>query len=116
MTDLREATDRPMCECPKCGRAHWKLADSPPSQRSTITLHGADLREATTLINDAVFAAIEAAGWQVVPKEPTQEMIDVAGPTMDDYYDGTKDASFEDSVKTVFRAMLAAAPKPGGER
>ncbi len=22
--------DRPMCECPKCGRMHWFLANKPP--------------------------------------------------------------------------------------
>ena len=62
---------------------------------------------------DLFLAAIEAAGWQCVPKEPTTEMIGVAGPAVDDYYDGAKDASFEGSVKAAFQAMLAAAPKPG---
>ena len=64
---------------------------------------------------DDALAAIEAAGWQCVPKEPTTEMIGVAGPAVDDYYDGAKDASFEGSVKAAFQAMLAAAPKPGEE-
>ena len=27
MTDIVE---RPMCECPNCGRMHWKLANKPP--------------------------------------------------------------------------------------
>jgi hypothetical protein len=120
MTDLREAAYRPMCECPKCGRAHWKLADSPPSQRPTILLRGVDLREAIARaigypdatnpdwdIADAVLAAIEAAGWQCVPKEPTREMMkELVGPA------GYTSIPLADA----YRAMLAAAPKPGGDK
>jgi hypothetical protein len=100
MTDLREATDRPMCECPKCGRAHWKLADSPPFQRPTIALHGVDLQEATTLINDAVFAAIEAAGFKVLGREPTQAMWNAG---LDNVFPCA-------TASAIWRAMFDAAP------
>jgi hypothetical protein len=44
-----------------------------------------------------VLAAIEAAGWQVVPKEPTEEMLT------------NGDNGF---ALVIWRDALAAAPKP----
>lgn len=44
-------------------------------------------------------------GWQVVPVEPTREMIDAARQ----HHEGEAYLPF-----SLYRAMLAAAPKPGG--
>jgi hypothetical protein len=49
-------------------------------------------------IADAVFAAIDAAGWQLVPKEPTKEML--------------RTLHYSDALIETYRAMLSAAPKP----
>jgi hypothetical protein len=61
------------------------------------------------------FVATVPEGWKLVPMEPTEEMCDVshigvdvyAGIATDEYYsiDGEYAAK-------VYRAMLAAAPKP----
>lgn len=64
------------------------------------------------------FAATVPEGWQLVPKEPTEEMCEVSHIGVDvctgiatvnpgEYYSiWGKDAA------NVYRAMLAAAPKP----
>ena len=44
-------------------------------------------------------------GWQVVPVEPTEAILDVL-------YDNGID-EHDEYLRNVYRAMLAAAPKPG---
>lgn len=52
-------------------------------------------------------------GWQLVPKEPTLEMREVAVK----YVDGPYDISRFDihDAEDVYKAMLSAAPKPPQE-
>ena len=50
------------------------------------------------------------ADWVLVPKVATERMVGCAGPAIDDYYNGTKDAPFEGGVETVWQAMLSTAP------
>jgi hypothetical protein len=52
---------------------------------------------------EAVFAAIRAAGWAVVPVEPTWKMIRV----MDNYDDMMQD----ETTIQLWKDMLAAAPE-----
>ena len=69
-----------------------------------------ELQDALELAEEAVLAKQPLApeGWQLVPKVPTRDMIDQGNAAM--AYDCCSgDAS--DS----YRAMLAAAPKLGGE-
>jgi hypothetical protein len=85
VSDLREAIARAICNAGQDSDApgydHWECW----------------LGEA-----NAALAAIEAAGWQCVPKEPTKEMYEAGW-----WQVGTND---------IYRAMLTAAPKPGGEQ
>jgi hypothetical protein len=63
----------------------------------------------------AVFAAIEAAGWQLVPKEPTEEMRDAGWDRAwgINFYERDGALVIETTVsRDIYRAMLAAAPKP----
>jgi hypothetical protein len=57
---------------------------------------------------EAVFAAIRAAGWAVVPVEPTDEMLDIG--TSHIFQPG---ATWHKCAGDAYRAMIAAAP--GGE-
>ena len=47
-------------------------------------------------------------GWQYVPVEPTDEMLEVG-------WDRVADPCWKEDVAEAYRAMLAAAPKLGGE-
>lgn len=100
--------------------------------RSTTTEHGGDctkeayscprcfaeeIQEAATA---AITAFLEAAAtipdkngrtWRMVPERVTEEMQLAGIRGVDDYYNGAKETSFEDSVAYCYRAMLAAAPK-----
>jgi hypothetical protein len=55
-------------------------------------------------VADAVLAEIEAAGMVLVPKEPTEAMLEAVTP-----FPGERH-----STRAVYRAMLSAAPS-GGE-
>ena len=35
--------DREICQCPTCGRSHWKLSSSPPVAQHTATSEWRDL-------------------------------------------------------------------------
>ena len=59
-----------------------------------------DGRLAAQALGDAALAAIEAAGWQCVPREETPKMWE-AGMVLDDPNPGD-----------FWSAMLVAAPKP----
>ena len=52
----------------------------------------------------AALSAAEAAGWVLVPKEPTDEQVKAAYNACDEH-GGVL-------IKTGYRAMLAASPKP----
>jgi len=54
---------------------------------------------------DAALAAIRAAGWAVVPVEPTEEMLDIG--TSHIFQPG---ATWHKCAGDAYRAMLAAAP------
>ena len=62
---------------------------------------------------DAALAAIEAAGWAVVPKEPTEHMLRAGAVHAGVPYD---DECEREWMRLDYKAMLAAAPKPGGEK
>ena len=51
----------------------------------------------------AALKAAEAAGWVMVPREPTEAMIEKT-------YDASDGASVE-ACQSFYRAMIAAAPK-----
>jgi hypothetical protein len=92
MTDLREAIARAL------DPAAWAYEDQ---DRHDMAVR----REQSLDHADAALAAIEAAGWQCVPKEPTVEMCKVVDD-MD--WASPVDLLWSDGYK----AMLAAAPKP----
>ena len=54
----------------------------------------------------AVLVAIEASGYAVVPKEPTEEMMSKARNSIYDF-----GLTSSDRVKRIYAAMLSAAPK-----
>lgn len=63
---------------------------------------------------DALYSALEKEGWQVVPREPDEEMIDSG---LNEYaINGPYESPFgrDGSFACKYRAMLAAAPKPPG--
>lgn len=81
-----------------------------------------DAAAVAVVVLAAYHAWLDAHGWQIVPKEPTDE-IKRAGlrcwsPEMNDQQttgvDPVFDAYLEDMAEG-YRAMLAAAPKPPGE-
>jgi hypothetical protein len=76
----------------------------------TTESHDPDDSEGPRLLADAQLAAIAAAGYAVVPVEPTKEM-EIAGAIAHDF-DAVKMPSRVRAALT-YRAMLAAAPKPG---
>ena len=49
-------------------------------------------------------------GWQVVPVEPTREMLEAADEAYFRGYSGTATAH----PASIYAKMIAAAPKPGG--
>lgn len=53
-----------------------------------------------------ILAAIDAAGWAVVPKEPTEEMSLAGSRALCERMECTCDEI------PIYRAMLAASPKP----
>lgn len=63
----------------------------------------------------AALAAVEAAGYRVVPVEPTAEMIRAALVEADRHgYLALKGYFTDDEATFCWRAMLAAAPPPEG--
>ena len=76
----------------------------------------AELQDALELAEEAVRARhspgagkIAPDGWQLVPVEPTQKMLD-AWPEQPDL-----SCDFMNNRNCAYRAMLSAAPKLGGE-
>jgi hypothetical protein len=59
---------------------------------------------------DAALAAIEAAGWRVVPEVPTEAMVDVAFNAPWGVYSTIEQE--RDGIRREWAVMLAAAPKP----
>jgi len=63
-------------------------------------------------VAEVALEAIAAAGWQVVPKEPTQEMDNAASDKLDwgppGYWDAAEGSA---DPSKCWRLMLAAAPK-----
>lgn len=57
---------------------------------------------------DAALAAIEAAGWRVVPVEATIEMLRTGASRSRDFYSET---DVYPRTKAIYRAMLSAAPR-----
>jgi hypothetical protein len=54
---------------------------------------------------DAALAAIRAAGWAVVPVEPTEEMLDIGTS-----YIFQPGQTWQKCAGETYRAMIAAAP------
>ena len=74
----------------------------------------ADLDELIAQSGDGLVArlarelrACRKEGWVLVPKEPTQAMVDEACEVL-----GITCEDEEESTREVYRAMLAAAPEP----
>ena len=66
----------------------------------------------TDAVMRALYASLPAsgaveAGWQLVPKEPTPEMVSAAMGEI------PEDGSEYDDIEDAWRAMLAAAPTEG---
>ena len=72
---------------------------------------GAHKREEFRNHARAALSAIEAAGWRVVPVEPTQEMIEAGleGEVVRD----SSGTSWRSPTAYVYSAMLSAAPRIG---
>ena len=84
-----------------------EIVGQPASERAKrIT----ELQDALELAEEAVRAKQPAVpeGWQLVPKVPTRDMIDQGNAAM--AYD-----CCSGNADDAYRAMLAAAPKLGGE-
>lgn len=63
-----------------------------------------------TEFSDAVISALEAAGYVVVPKEPTEAMLDAASrarPYRED--SGERDGEVDSNSEMTWHAMIAAA-------
>ena len=58
------------------------------------------------VIADAIIAALDAAGLVVVPRAPTERMIDV----------GCDYVEFINTASDAYRAMIAASPYMKGEK
>lgn len=52
--------------------------------------------------------ALEAEGLVIVPREPTEAMVNKGSEGLDAYYHGSKDAEFHGSITACYKAMLAA--------
>ena len=66
------------------------------------------------IISDEILKFIGEAGYQLVPKEPTEEMVDAAiNVTKIGWLDipGSKLTVNREKAKIRYRAMLARAPK-----
>ena len=61
---------------------------------------------------DAALAAIEAAGWQCVPKEPTVQMLGAAGASPEGVTPRGGIDWLGRMLPKYWQAMLVAAPKP----
>ena len=59
----------------------------------------------------AALSAISAAGWAVVPKEPTAEMLHEAGIEVRKPAMTIEPSRGRGDIDVAYRAMLAAAPK-----
>jgi hypothetical protein len=82
------------------------LKDDPQADEVMIEAIEANGAKAIRLAIAAYHEALEADGWQVVPKEPTNEMWQ-AGDRQFDHFD-----IGERIVHPVYLAMLSAAPTP----
>ena len=76
-----------------------------------------ELQDALELAEEAVRAKqlpVVRDGWQLAPIKPTEEMLDVAIEQSRSIYEPGCGAYLENPAE-VYMAMLAAAPKLGGE-
>jgi hypothetical protein len=106
LDESNEANARLIASAPDLLDALRQIAAYPVHRAEEISIDGA------RAIARAAIAAAEAAqptavpdGWKLVPVEPTDEML-AAG--------SEQDQQFYDHARFVYRAMLAAAPKPEG--
>jgi hypothetical protein len=72
---------------------------------------------AITAVLNAILATIDTAGYQIVPKEPTEAMLRAADHRWSghDTFLEHNAAVWEDMLAAAAKP-LAAAPKPGGRR
>lgn len=69
----------------------------------TLDRHDPGLDDRTEA--DAIIAALDRAGYVIVPKEPTEKMVNLG-------YDILRDSTYMDPVLSIYHIMLAGAPKP----
>lgn len=100
MTDLTELGARALYELEKSGPFRSLLFGDPPASYEEVA---EPCKEEWRKKVRAILAALDAAGYQIVPKEPTVEMQAAA-------IRPHGDVAFYDEI---YRAMLAAAPKIG---
>lgn len=83
--------------------------------------HGAGYHGPTGDDVRTILAALRAAGYAVVPVQPTKEMILAGDTAQDDCTDmdrdsyGTSWRVRSDAYLDIYRAMLAAVDTPGGD-
>ena len=103
---------------------HWP--ETAAHYRRMVKEHGDDYASARSLVNDAfrdaraALSAISAAGWAVVPKEASMEMLNAGYCDDLDGAPQSEDGDWEThwgrlSPEDVWPAMLAAAPKVPGQ-
>ena len=105
MSDARAATDAVVDLCRKTAHEHmpqvgysWMAADRVLALCARIAADAARIRE--------LEARQVPDGWQVVPKEPTVAMERSAAGR------DTRDEGIASMYSGIYRAMLAAAPRP----
>jgi hypothetical protein len=84
---------------------HFSMNRMPHMSGNPLNRLGVMERRRLDDATHAALAAIRAAGWAVVPVEPTREMLDAAERAYPD--DGL---GFEDMCRAEWAAMIAAAP------
>jgi hypothetical protein len=79
---------------------HFSMNNSPHMSGNPLNRLGALERRRLDDATTAALAAIRAAGWAVVPVEPTEEMFDA----------GHASSAHGHGIVALYRAMVAAAP------
>jgi hypothetical protein len=98
MVGARDVLARARCE------RHWRT----PCDMSGCAEFGCEWRKGA----EADLAALSAAGWVVVPVEPTPHMVNRGLVRADiDWRAASEDEALsDDEARRIYRAMIAAAP------
>ena len=70
------------------------------------------IREAPDAFGEEIIKALDDAGFVIVPKEPTAEMIEAGDDTDHTIEAMSEHPDYEEQIANIYRAMIAAGLKP----